>query len=126
MDEQKGRLNMSENLWEEDPKIQQYVAMKLAEKFAKAPLESLSERFTEAYATSFAQGYAEGLVIGKLQGMRKAIVILVAKRFPILGEFVQFQLQKIINLDTMEQLLDRIIDAENELAVLLLLNDAKA
>ena len=57
---------------------------------------------------------------------QKAIVKLVAKRFPPLSDFVQFQVQKIENLDVLEQLFDHIIDAENELAVLLLLNDVKA
>ncbi len=82
------RLDMFDNLWEQDPKIQKLQSEKKA----------------------------EGIVEGEILGLQKAVVKFVEARFPDLTELAQQRVSQIRNLDDLNRLVKLIATTPDEAA----------
>lgn len=90
----KRRIRMFDPLLEDDPWVKEKVA--------------------EGKAKGLAEGKAKGFTEGKLQSMRTLIVKLVKNRFPKLSSVVEQHVQGIEQLDTLDTLIDQLMQATNE------------
>ena len=88
------RLNMYDQLWEENPKIRKIRA--------------------ESKAEGIAEGEAKGLVEGEAKGLQTALVTTVQIRFPALSELAERQVKQITKPDMLTLLLRQITIASDE------------
>ncbi len=77
------RLNMYDDLFEKDPKMQRIRA------------ESKAEGRAEGRAEGEARGEAKGEAKGKAEGLQLALVTVIEERFPPLAELVQEKITRI-------------------------------
>jgi hypothetical protein len=80
------RLDMFDNLWEQDPKIQKLQSEKKA----------------------------EGIIEGEILGLQEAVVEFVEARFPDLAELAQQRVSQISNLDDLNRLVKLIATTPDE------------
>ncbi len=92
------RLTMYERLWEEDPKIQKYVADKSEEKM-KQGLE---------------QGLEQGRTQGEIQASQKMVIEYVQHRFPTIAELALQRVTQIKRVDDLDKLFRLTISAPDE------------
>ena len=95
------RLNMYDDLFEKDPKMQRILAERKAE--------------------GRAEGEAKGEARGKAEGLQLALVTVIEERFPPLAELVQDKITRIDKPDALRLLLKGIAAAPDEASARLLL-----
>ena len=103
------RLNMYDDLFEKDPKMQRILAERKAEGRA------------EGEAEGEARGEARGEAKGKAEGLQLALVTVIEERFPPLAELVQGKITRIDRPDALRLLLKGIAAAPDEASARLLL-----
>lgn len=89
------RLTMFERLWEEDPKIQKYLADKKA----------------------------EGKVEGEVRGLQEAAIILIQMRFPSIADSAMRKVEQMSNASELKKLFKLIGNAPDETTALWIVNE---
>ena len=108
--EGKGYLTMLERLWEEDPKIQKYLADKGAEK--------ISQGISEGIELSIALAREEG----RVHALQWCVMTLVRKRFPTIAEPVIRKMEQVNNAIELKRLFKLIFNAPDEARAFWILN----
>jgi predicted transposase YdaD len=103
------RLNMYDDLIEQDPKMK------------KMRAESEAKGRAEGEVKGKAEGEVKGKAEGEAKGLQDALVTVVEERFPPLAEFAQKKVTRITKPDALKLLLKGITAAPNEEAARLLL-----
>ena len=119
------RLNMYDDLFEKDPKMQRIRAESKAEGRAEGIIEGEARGIAKGEAKGIAKGEARGIAKGEAKGEAKglqiALVTVVEKRFPPLAELAQTKVQRLNKPDALNLLLQGIAVAPDEDTARLLL-----
>jgi len=112
------RLDMWNNLLEQDP----YIQKKTAD--AEARGEGRGE--ARGLAKGEARGEARGLEKGRTEGLQKAVLSIVRGRFPLLTDLAQEKVGRIQKVDALDLLLEQIVQAPDEAIARWLLSTLKS
>jgi hypothetical protein len=112
------RLDMWDDLIEQDPKMKQL----RAESAAKGKAEGLSVGKAEGLAV----GKAEGLVEGEIKGLQNAVVKIVRGRFPSLAELAEQKVAELYEPPILYYLVEQLSAAPDESMVRFLLRPSAA
>lgn len=96
------RLTMFESLWEDDPKIQKYLA------------DKGDERMKQGLEQGKAEGKAEGKVEGEMLASQRLVVEYVQLRFPPIAELAQQKVTQIRRVDDLDKLFRLTVNAPDE------------
>ena len=112
------RLDMWDNLIEQDPWVQK--------KKAEAKAEGEAEGLAEGLAKGLAEGLAEGEVKGEVKGLQNAVVRIVKGRFPSLSELAQQKVVQVNEAPVLYYLVEQLSTAPDETVVRWLLRPSAA
>jgi hypothetical protein len=107
------RLTMYERLWEEDPKIQKYLADKVDER-VKQVEQAMKQGLEQGLEQGLAQGKAEGKTEGEMLASQRLVVEYVQLRFPTIAELAQQKVRQIKKVDDLDRLFRLTISAPDE------------
>jgi predicted transposase YdaD len=114
----KERLIMFNDLFEDDPFIQEKKAEGRAEGLAEGHAKGLAEGLAEGRTIGLFEGKVEGLAEGKTEGLAEglqtAIVTVVEARFPSLVPLAEQRVKRVNKPDVLNMLLLQLSRAENE------------
>ncbi|HLJ32000.1 MAG TPA: hypothetical protein VKU38_00025 [Ktedonobacteraceae bacterium] len=96
------RLTMYERLWEEDPKIQKYLA------------DKSEERMRQGLRQGLEQGLEQGRTQGEILASQRLVVEYVQLRFPAIAVLAQQKVTQIKRVDELEKLFRLTISAPDE------------
>lgn len=116
------RLDMWDNLLEEDPYIQKIIARAIERGIARGRAEGEAR----GEAQGKAEGRAEGRAEGELEASQKMAVAIIEARFPVLTELAKQYVKRIRKADDLTQLGQQIATAPDEAAALHVLSSYAA
>jgi len=87
----------------------------LREGWEKGMEKGLEQGLEKGLEQGLEKGLEQGLEKGRLDGARRILLILTAKRFPTLAPLAQEQAARIQDLDVINNLIVAITSAQNEL-----------
>ena len=108
------RLDMWDDLIEQDPKMKQIRA------------ESAAKGKAEGKAEGISVGKAEGLVEGEIKGLQNAVVKIVRGRFPSLAELAEQKVAELYEPPILYYLVEQLSAAPDESMVRFLLRPSAA
>lgn len=107
------RLTMFESLWDEDPKIQKYLADKVNERAGQIE-QGMKQRLEQGKAVGRTEGKAEGKAEGEMLASQRLVVEYVQLRFPMIAELAQQKVTQIKQVEALDRLFRLTVNAPDE------------